>query len=176
METKRVLIGLAVIALLAMPAAATAQTTESNRSATEQPDATVDETAAWKETVDCSLAGPAEVQGYRIQCTNASFLDAQIADCCIPGDHWQAKLKNFDTAPNTAVTTSPGPANLFGVTARVYNYGGTATNPRNIDAYLECSYLHGVDSFGALSFIALSSDGVCTVTPDPIRSRIDRAP
>ena len=74
------------------------------------------------------------------------------------------------------MTTSPGPAGVFGVPARVYNYGGTPENPRNLHAYLECTYLHGVDIFGAGSTIDLSSDGNCTVTADPVRSRIDRSP
>lgn len=136
----------------------------------------VDAKAIWRETVICSLFHPAQVQGYDIECTGATFLDASHADCCIDGDHFQSKLKNWDRAPNTAVTTSPGPAGAFGVPARVYNYGGTPENPRNLHAYLECTYLHGVDIFGAGSFIGLSSDGICTVTADPLRSRIDRSP
>lgn len=132
--------------------------------------------ASWKTQVICSVQGPASVQGYRVRCNNASFLDYQIADCCVAGDHWQLKGKNWDTHPQTAVTTSPGGANAFGLPARLYNFGGTPQNPGNIDAYLECSYLHGVDLFGAGAFIALSSDGNCTVTPDTPRSRIDRTP
>ena len=134
------------------------------------------QTAAWKSTVICSLFGPAQVQGYRVQCTGATYLDYQIADCCISGDHWSLKGKNWDTNPNTAVTTSPGPANAYGLASRVYNYGGTAWSPGNIDTYLQCTYLHGVDVFPAGAYIALSSDGTCTVTPDTIRSRIDRMP
>jgi hypothetical protein len=130
----------------------------------------------WQQVRVCSLSGPAEVQGFRVQCPSSSFLDFQIADCCIPGDHWQLKGKNWDRAPNEAVTTSPGPANQYGVASRVYNYGGTPQNPRNIDAYVQCTYLHGVDIFGAGSWVRFTSDGTCTVTPDTIRSRIDRAP
>lgn len=168
-----------LIALVAVPPAM-AQEDRGNHPTEEDaealPEAEIDEKAIWIANPLCNLNRPSEVQGYDIRCTGASFLDAAIADCCIPGDHFQLKLKNWDIAPNTGVTTSPGPANLFGLRTRVYNYGGTPQNPRNLHAYLECTYLHGVDVFGAGSFVTLSSDGVCTVTPDPLRSRIDRSP
>lgn len=135
----------------------------------------IDARAIWRQSVDCTLGRPSDVQGFHIQCGTASFLDARHADGFIAGDHFQSKVKSWDNAPNTAVTTSPGPANVFGVPARVYNYGGTGWNA-GITVYLECSYLHGVNVFPAGSFIDLSSDGTCTVTPDPVRSRIDRSP
>jgi len=130
----------------------------------------------WKQELICSAETPADVTGYRIVCSGASFLDFQIADCCMPGDHWQLKGKAWDLHPNTAVTTSPGPDSIYGLPARVYNYGGTTDNPKGLDVYLECTYLHGVNVFSAGSFILVSSDGTCTVTPDPIRRRIDRTP
>lgn len=180
----RIQVGLALaVALVTMgaTAATTSPAGEVNEATIEEkerlPQAEpVDDKAIWRQSVDCTLFRPSEVQGYDIQCFNASFLDARHADCCIPGDHFQSKLKNWDNAPNTAVTTSPGPAGLFGVPARVYNYGGTPQNPRHFHAYLECTYIHGVDVFPAGSTIDLSSDGNCTVTPDPVRSRIDRSP
>ncbi|MEE8526596.1 MAG: hypothetical protein V3T72_21885, partial [Thermoanaerobaculia bacterium] len=70
----------------------------------------------------------------------------------------------------------PGPANQYGVFGRVYNYSGTPQRPRHMDTYLQCTYLHGVDVFPAGSFVTIVSDGQCTVTPDTIRSRIDRMP
>ena len=131
----------------------------------------------FKRQVYCSINGPAEVQGYRVQCRNASYIDFSIADCCIPGDHWQLKAKNWDSAPNTAVTNSPGRAGAFSNAARTYNYGGTPQNPGNMDTYLQCSMLHGVDVFGAGSYINIVSDASsCTITRDAKRSRIDRAP
>lgn len=133
-------------------------------------------TAQWRQKVICSINGPAQVQAYRVRCSGASYLDYQIADCCVPGDHWQLKGKNWDSAPQTTVTTSPGPAGTYGLPARLYNYGGTPQNPGNMDAFIECSYLHGVDLFGAGSYIALSSDGSCSVTAVGGSSRIDRAP
>jgi hypothetical protein len=132
--------------------------------------------ARWRQTVICSLNRPMEVQRYQVQCKEATRLDARVADCCISGDHWEAKSKNWDRAPNTAVTTSPGPANVFGVDGRVYNYGGTATNPRNINAEVDCTYLNGVDVFPADSFIVLSSDGDCVVTDLGKRDAINRTP
>ena len=130
----------------------------------------------WRQELICSADSPADVAGYRIVCSQASFLDFQVSDCCMPGDHWQLKGKAWDLYPNTAVTTSPGPDSIYGLPARVYDYGGTVDNPKGIDVYLECTYLHGVNVFPAGSYILVSSDGTCTVTPDPNRRRIDRTP
>jgi hypothetical protein len=134
----------------------------------------------WRQVVTCQANSPADVTGYRVECNNASYLDFQISDCCIPGDHWQLKGKSWDKYPNTAVTTSPdlpaGSFTLYGLPARIYNYGGTTNAPRRLDAYVECSYLNGVNVFSAGSFVLLSSDGSCTVTPDAAVRRIDRTP
>lgn len=130
----------------------------------------------WREQWICESGGPAEVQGFRVQCFGATFLDSHIADCCIDGDHWQLKSKAWDVSPNTAVTTSPGPTNVWGVPGRTYNYGGTPWVPGLLDTYHECTYLHGTNLFLAASYISFSSDGVCTVTPDLARNRIDRTP
>jgi hypothetical protein len=135
-----------------------------------------DPAIAWREGWLCRSAGPAEVQGFRVQCNNATFLDFHIADCCLPGDHWQLKGKAWDVNPNTGVTTSPGPVPVFSVPGRAYNYGGTGWNPGGLDAYVECTYLNGVNVFLADSFVWFSSDGNCVVTPDPVVQRIDRAP
>jgi len=134
----------------------------------------------WRKEETCNINGPAEVVGFRVQCTGASFLDFQISDCCLATDHWQLKGKSWDKYPNTAVTTAPDlPADftvLFGLPARIYNYGGTPDNPKGLDAYVECSYLNGVSVFPAGAFVLFSSDGACTVTPDPAVRRIDRTP
>lgn len=142
-----------------------------------QPDIKLDEKTRFKKVVPCSLNGPAEIQGFRVQCQSATYLDFRISDGFIPGDHWSLKGKNWDKAPNTAVTTSPGKVIQYGVPARIYNYGGTPQNPGNLDAYVQCSYLHGVDIFGAGSFVLFSSDASnCSITTDRKRSRIDRMP
>lgn len=132
--------------------------------------------ARWRETVTCNLDRPSEVQRFAVQCTGATRLDAQVADCCMDGDHWETKVKAWDRAPNTAVTTSPGAANLFGVSTRVYNYGGTPQSPGHISALVDCSYIHGIDVFPAGSFIALSSDGSCSVTDLGTQDAIHRTP
>ena len=142
----------------------------------QSPEGLVWEQRKWTATVGCTLYRPSQIQRYQVTCSGATFLDASIADCCISGDHWQVKHKNWDSSPNTAVTTSPGKAALFGAISRVYNYGGTASNPGNINAEVDCSYLHGVDVFPAGSTIALTSDGFCSVTPLDLRDAIDRAP
>ena len=132
--------------------------------------------ARWKQTVVCNLDRPSEVQRFAVQCSGATRLDAQVADCCIDGDHWETKVKAWDKAPNTGVATSPGPANMFGVTTRVYNYGGTPQSPGHISALVDCSYIHGIDVFPAGSFVALSSDGACTVTDLGTQDAINRTP
>jgi hypothetical protein len=134
----------------------------------------------WRQEVSCVANSPADVTGYRVVCNNASYLNFQISDCCMASDHWQLKGKSWDKYPNTAVTTSPDlPApgsTLYGLPARIYNYGGTPFALRKIDAYIECSYLNGVNVFPAGSSALLSSDGSCTVTTDPAVRRIDRTP
>ena len=135
----------------------------------------LDPRAVWSSRWLCRNASPAEVTGFRVRCGNATFLDFHIADCCLAGDHWQLKGKAWDANPNTAVTTSPGPVPAYSVPGRVYRYGGTPFNP-GVDAYVECSYLHGVNVFLADSYVVFSSDGACTVTPDAGIRRIDRTP
>ena len=130
----------------------------------------------WREQWLCRNGGPSEVTGFVVSCQNSTFLDFHIADCCIPGDHWQLKGKAWDANPNTGVTTSPGPMNVYSVPGRIYNYGGTPQRPRLLNAYVECSYLTGTNWFLADSFVAFSSDGACTVAADPTVRRIDRAP
>jgi hypothetical protein len=126
----------------------------------------------FREGWTCDIFGPAEVQGYRVVCPAATFLDFYISDGFIPLDHWELKGKNWDLAPNTGVTTSPGPVIAYSVPGRVYTYGA---NP--LDAYIECTYIHGINVFPASSFIIFTSDAAaCTVTPDPVRSRINRTP
>src|ERR1700709_1760140 len=101
----------------------------------------------YEEKTSCDISGPEEVVAYHVVCAGASYLDFVIADCCIPGDHWQLKGKAWDGNPNTAVTTSPGGQDILGVPARIYNYGGTAINPGGLDPYIARSYLSGVNSF-----------------------------
>lgn len=132
--------------------------------------------ARWRESVSCTLDRASEVQRYAIECQNATRLNAQIADCCIAGDHWEIKAKVWDVRPNTAVTTAPGGANVFGVPLRVFNYGGTPENPRHLYGEVDCSFLHGVDLFPASSTVVLTSDGSCTVRDLGKRDEINRTP
>ncbi len=131
----------------------------------------------FEQILFCTLDRPSEVQRYNVQCSNARRVDVQIADCCIPGDHWEAKSKAWDRAPNTAVTTSPGGQNVFGLRSRVYNYGGTPQNPRNINVEVDCAYIHGVNVFGAGSFLRITSDSPnCAITDLGKRDAINRTP
>jgi hypothetical protein len=115
--------------------------------------------------VSCDLTTPSTVQRFRAQCFGTPSLDVDIADCCIPGDHFQLKVKAFDALPNIGVTTSPGPADVFGEDAKVYNYGGTPENPDVLDATIECSYLHGVNLFPASASVRIKPEaGTCEVS------------
>src|ERR1044072_3059461 len=134
--------------------------------------------AKWREEQTCVLNGPAEIVGFRVQCTGASLLHFQVFDCCIPHDHCQPRRRSWNKPPRRAVAPPPALVGgvLYGLPARIYNYGGTPENPKALDAYVECSYLNGVNLFAAGSFVLFSSGGACTVTPDPAVRRIDRAP
>jgi hypothetical protein len=121
----------------------------------------------------CLLQRPGQVQRFRVTCTGTHKVDVKTADCCLEGDHWQMKVKAWDTRPNTAVTTSPGGIGHFGVVARVYNYN--ATQP--LDTLVECSYLHGVNVFPAeTSIIVEHTGGACTATDLGFSDEIDRTP
>lgn len=122
----------------------------------------------------CALQNPNQVQRYRVTCTDSTFLDVSVEDCCIPGDHFEAKTKVWDTRPNTAVTTSPDNLDPSAV-ATVYNYiagGGDLT------AEVDCSYLHGVNVFpaGATMVAAASPGGVCDVEEIGETDEINRTP
>jgi len=55
--------------------------------------------------------------------------------------------------------------------------GGTAYAPGTIDAFVECSYLHGVNVFNAASYVYFWSDGSnCSLVQDSTDTRIDRTP
>ena len=124
----------------------------------------------------CQLDRPSQVQRFYVVCTpGTTQIGVATADCCIPGDHWQVKVKAWDEKPNTAVQTAP-PNNVFSPPAQVLNYGGTPNN-KDLKALIECSYLNGVDVFPAGSFIVVSSTGgTCTSTPLGLEDRIDRTP
>lgn len=131
----------------------------------------------WSGKDICTVWAPGEVVNYRVECDGATYLDFRIADCCVAEDHWQLRGKNWDSAPQTAVTTSPGPRSAYGVPARVYNYGGTPYRLGHISALIECSYLHGVDLFGASSYVYFESDATgCTIEKVAVDARIDRSP
>jgi hypothetical protein len=119
---------------------------------------------ALSSTITCIVGFPDEVRRYAIDCPAARYLDVRITDCCLPGDHWQAAVKAFDSKPNTAITTATGSVTETSVPARVYNYGGTSENP-GLKALVSCSYLHGLSSFPAAAFLQVRSNaGACTTT------------
>ncbi|WP_225888705.1 hypothetical protein [Myxococcus xanthus] len=82
-------------------------------------------------------------------------------------------MKSWDFKPNTAVATSPGGDGDFSAPARVFTYSSS----RDMNALIECSYLHGVNIFPAESFLLVeSSGGACSVTDVGITEEIDRSP
>ena len=107
--------------------------------------------------VSFSLARPSNVQRYLVTCSDATRLDVNIADCCIAGDHYEATVKCWDAKPNTAVTTSPGAADVFGANARVFDYGHSS----DLTAVIEVRYLNGVNAFSAGGSMNIVSNGSC---------------
>jgi hypothetical protein len=125
----------------------------------------------------CFLERPGQVQRYAVVCDGATRLDVSVADCCVPGDHWQAKVKSWDALPNTAVTTSPGGRDRPGILARVYNYGGPAQNPFQLRATIECTYLHGTNLFPAEGTLLVRPNaGACTFEDAGVEDEIGRTP
>ena len=134
-------------------------------------------TATSNEPLICTFERPSQVQRYFVLCPDATELDVDIANCCIPGDHWEAKVKSWDEKPNTAVTTSPGPADVPGVPARVYTYEGPPENPGELRAAIECTYLHGVNIFPASSFLRVTPNrGSCRIKDVGLEDEIGRTP
>ena len=53
---------------------------------------------------------------FQVECSGATFLDFYIADCCIPGDHWQLKGKvSGDDKIFIDFAPKGGPKDLTGV-------------------------------------------------------------
>lgn len=135
------------------------------------PSPQLDPQAQFQTTVFCDLNRPSEVQRWHVVCLGGTQLDVQVADCCISGDHFEAKSKLWDSNPNTVVTTSPGPAFVFGVLSRAYSYGAS------INGEVDCSYIHGTGIFPMSAFFNISSDAAsCTVTSLGKRDAINRTP
>jgi hypothetical protein len=109
----------------------------------------------------CIINSPYEVRRYELECSDAEYLEVTVADCCISGDVWQAKVKVWDKTPNIAIAVTPNKANYEGVPARVYNNGGTNKNPKQLIALLECRYKTGINVFPAASLFKTKSDGYC---------------
>lgn len=126
------------------------------------------------QMLTCSTNRPHQIQRFAVSCRSQA-LDVSISDCCIPGDHWEARVQSRDEKPVTAMTTAPGPANLFGAPARVYRFAGTPFNP-NLDALIECRYIHGIHVFPAAATLRLTSSGPCTVQNLGITEEIKQTP
>jgi len=107
----------------------------------------------------CLLTRPGQVHRFALTCPTTRQIDARVADCCVVGDHWEVKVKTWDTRPNTAVASAPGGSGDFSAAARVFTYTGT----RDLHALIECRYLHGTTLFPAEADILVSSyTSTCT--------------
>ena len=135
----------------------------------------------WFQRDVCLLGAPGEVEKFHIKCSaGGTFLDFYIADGGLPNDHWQLKGKNWDIAPNTAVTTAPGGLFAYSTPGRIYHYeqelSPPSRVPRGINALVECTYLHGINDFPAISSVFFISDSTCTFNKLAKDVRIDRSP
>jgi hypothetical protein len=123
--------------------------------------------------LSCLIDRPGQVRRFAIHCDNTRQIDVKVADCCIPGDHWQVKVKSWDFKPNTAVATAPGSVDVFSAPARVFSY----SSGRDLRALVECSYLHGVNNFPAEANIVVETHGSdCTAIDVGTTEEIDRSP
>ncbi|PTL76527.1 hypothetical protein [Vitiosangium sp. GDMCC 1.1324] len=121
----------------------------------------------------CILERPGQVRRFAVTCSGTKQIDVKAADCCIPGDHWQVKVKSWDFKPNTAVATTPGSDGDFSVPARVFTYSSS----RNMNALVECSYLHGVNVFPAQTDLIVETNGsTCSVEDLGLSNELDRSP
>jgi hypothetical protein len=108
----------------------------------------------------CTVNRPGQVQRFAVTCPGARHLDVKTADCCVAGDHWQVRVRVWDPKPNLGVTTAPGPIGEFSMPARVFTYGTT----HDLNAIIECTYMHGSNTFPAEADVLVESDGsACTV-------------
>lgn len=110
--------------------------------------------------VPCMLERPGQVHRYSVLCPTTRYIDVKIADCCQPGDHWEVTAKSWDPKPNMAVASCPGGDGDYSVAARVYSYSSS----RDLQALVECRYMHGTSMFPADADMVIETHGsTCTV-------------
>lgn len=88
---------------------------------------------------------PHFVQSYAVVCHNAETvptLQFGVKDCCIAGDHWEAKAHFFDAKPVDAAVCGGGGTTLF----RTVSASSLANPLRSI---VNVRYAHGVNIFSA---------------------------
>jgi hypothetical protein len=108
----------------------------------------------------CMLEKPGQVHRYAVTCPTTRHIDVKIADCCQSGDHWEVTVRTWDPKPNAAVATSSGGDGDFSMPARVFTYSSS----RDMNALVECRYLHGTSMFPADADIVIETTGpTCTV-------------
>ncbi|HEX5745959.1 MAG TPA: hypothetical protein VFZ09_06930 [Archangium sp.] len=110
--------------------------------------------------LSCMLDFPSQVRRFAVTCPGTRHIDVKLADCCDAGDHWQVTVRSWDPKPNVAVASASGANGEFSMPARVFTYHRT----RDMNALIECSYLHGRNLFPAEADILVETPGApCTV-------------
>lgn len=109
--------------------------------------------------LSCMLDFPGQVKRFAVTCPGTRHIDVKLADCCDAGDHWQVTVRSWDPKPNLAIASSSGGNGDFSMPARVFTY----STSRDMNALIECRYLHGRNIFPAESDILVETPGAaCT--------------
>jgi hypothetical protein len=110
--------------------------------------------------LSCMLDFPSQVRRFAVTCPGTRHIDVKLADCCDAGDHWQVTVRSWDPKPTLAIASTSGGNGDFSMPARVYTY----STSRDMNALIECGYLHGRNLFPAEADILVETPGApCTV-------------
>jgi hypothetical protein len=105
--------------------------------------------AANQAEVYWDFQAPHWVQSYAVVCdggTGIPTLQIGIKDCCMPGDHWDAKAHFYDKKPvNTSVCGGGGTGTYRTVV------GGSGGWP--LRSIVSARYAHGINIFGAGAYM-----------------------
>jgi hypothetical protein len=102
------------------------------------------------------------VQSYAVTCRGASITGLQVGikDCCMPGDHWDAKTHLYDEKPVEAHVCASG-----GTTGYRTVLASSGGNP--LRSIVNVRYPHGINVFPAGVYLRLTcypSSTTITVT------------
>lgn len=112
---------------------------------------------AGTNTVTFVLNHPYEVHGYLVTCSDATRLEASVADLGMAGDHWQATLKLWDKVPMTKKTTCSGVLDAYSRLAVVTTKGAAP-----LQVLITTSYVKGANAFPGAGYLKITTNGTCT--------------